>query len=137
VTTVNGNFDLQSGSTFNVELAGTSPGVEYDQLFANGTVTLAGALNLTASFTPTNGDLFFILVNDGADAISGTFTGLNEGSTFTVGGQDYQITYQANFETTPSFTGGNDVALLAVPEPAAALLGGLGMLGLLRRRRVA
>ena len=57
--------------------------------------------------------------------------------TFNVSGQEYQITYQANFEDAPSFTGGNDVALMAVPEPAAALLGGLGMLGLLRRRRVA
>jgi len=136
VVTVNGNFDLQSDSTFNVELAGTSPGAEYDQLFANGSVTLAGALNLTASFVPVDGDLFFILVNDGTDAINGTFAGLLEGGTFNVSGQEYQITYQANFEDTPSFTGGNDVALMAVPEPAAALLGGLGMLGLLRRRRV-
>jgi fibronectin-binding autotransporter adhesin len=137
VVTVNGNFDLQSGSTLNVELDGTSPGTEYDQLFVNGSVTLAGALNLTANFAPVDGDLFFILVNDGADAINGTFAGLLEGGTFNVSGQEYQITYQANFEDTPSLTGGNDVALVVVPEPAAALLGGLGLLGLLRRRRVA
>jgi hypothetical protein len=37
---------------------------------------------------------------------------------------------------TNQFTGGNDVALMAaVPEPRAALIGGLGLLALLRRRR--
>ncbi|RYD32689.1 MAG: PEP-CTERM sorting domain-containing protein [Verrucomicrobiaceae bacterium] len=30
---------------------------------------------------------------------------------------------------------GNNIALVAVPEPAALMLGALGMLGLLRRRR--
>ncbi|MEN9991823.1 MAG: hypothetical protein RLZZ224_1525, partial [Verrucomicrobiota bacterium] len=37
--------------------------------------------------------------------------------------------------TSSSFTGGNDVALRAIPEPSAALLGGLSALALLRRRR--
>ena len=51
-------------------------------------------------------------------------------------GFDWQISYTGN-STGNTFTGGNDIALMAVaiPEPRAALLGGLGLLALLRRRR--
>ncbi len=134
-----GHTDLQSGSNFNVELNGPIAGTDYDQLNVSGTVTLAGALNLTIGSTPVNGELFFILANDGADAIDGTFSGLADGHTFSASGQDFQISYFGNYDSvTPannSFTGGNDVVLMAIPEPAAAFLGSLGMLVLLRRRR--
>jgi hypothetical protein len=55
-----------------------------------------------------------------------------------LGSQAWKLTYLANNTglNAGSFIGGNDVALMAVPEPDAALLfGGLGMLALLRRRR--
>ena len=46
----------------------------------------------------------------------------------------------ANTRWTPSANGGtgeqlNAIRIVAIPEPSAALLGGLGILGLLRRRR--
>lgn len=85
--------------------------------------------------TPVNGDLFFILNNDGKEAITGTFNGLAEGSTFTDNlSSPYQITYGADFGNL-SFTVGNDVALMAIPEPCTALLGCLSLVALLRRRR--
>ena len=40
-----------------------------------------------------------------------------------------------SFNGTSSSTGGNDLAIQAIPEPGATLLGGLGLLMLLRRRR--
>jgi uncharacterized protein (TIGR03382 family) len=49
-------------------------------------------------------------------------------------GLDWIITYQADYDNG-AFTNGNDVALMAIPEPSTALFGGLGFLGLLRRRR--
>lgn len=132
-----GNTDLQLGSTLSLELGGTSAGVDYDRLNVTGTVTLAGLLNLAITGTYANNDLLFLLVNDGGDAISGAFSNYAEGANFTLGGQDWSLTYLANNTglNTGTFTGGNDVALMAVPEPAAALFGGLGMLCLLRRRR--
>ena len=134
-----GNTSLQSGSTLGIELNGTGVGTDYDQLNVTGTVSLAGALAVTMGYSPVvNGTLFFILANDSNDAITGTFSNApTDGATYTFGGQDFQISYFGNYVSpgVGTFTGGNDVVLVAVPEPGAALLGGLGMLALLRRRR--
>ncbi|APZ90438.1 Calx-beta domain-containing protein [Fuerstiella marisgermanici] len=70
----------------------------------DGTVTLGGA-TLSLSSTgglPANG-VYTIIDNDGGDAVSGTFAGLAEGATVTVGGQDLVITYVGG--------DGNDVLL--------------------------
>lgn len=132
ILNVSGNY-IQSG-LLSLELNGTTAGSGYDQVNVTGSVTLSGALSATVGYTPVNGNLLFILLNDGTDAISGTFTGLAQGSTVTYSGSDWQISYTADSGTN-SFTGGNDIALKAIPEPGAALLGGLGLLALLRRRR--
>jgi autotransporter-associated beta strand protein len=138
IMTVDGNY-IQNGQ-LNIEIAGLTPGTQHDQVnVTNGTVTLAGLLNIssfTGSYAANN--LIFILLNDGTDAITGTFTGLAQGASVgTYAGFNWQISYVGNNTGigTGSFTGGNDIVLMAVPEPRAALLGGLGMLLLLRRRR--
>jgi autotransporter-associated beta strand protein len=132
-----GNIALETGSNFNIELNGATPATEYDQLSVAGGVSLAGLLNVTVGYTPALNTLFFILLNDSTDAINGTFSNASvNGNTYVFGGQDFQISYFGDYGTN-SFTGGNDVVLMAVPEPGAALLGGLGTLLLLRRRRAA
>lgn len=132
-----GNYTM--AGTLTAEINGLTAGSLHDQVNVGGTVSLSG--NLVAAFgggTYANGNLIFILLNDGTDAVSGTFTGLAQGATVTnYGGFDWQISYTGN-SAGNSFTGGNDVVLMAVnaiPEPAAAILGSLGMLVLLRRRR--
>ncbi len=54
-----------------------APGVGgYDQVKVTGTVSLGGAdldLALLGGFTPSIGNSFTIVDNDGADAVSGTF----------------------------------------------------------------
>jgi len=67
--------------------------------------------------------------------LSGTFHGLSNGSTFNGAGGLWQIDY---FDTTAGLNGGSGdtfATITAIPEPAAALLGSLGLLALLRRRR--
>lgn len=128
------NLLLQAGSTLGIEIDGTTPGTGHDQVNITGSATLAGLLSVTTSYTPAVNSLFFVLTNDGTDAISGTFSNapLND-TVYTFGSQAYRISYFGD-SATHSFTGGNDVVLMAVPEPRAALIGGIGILLLLRRR---
>jgi autotransporter-associated beta strand protein len=128
-----GDFDLDGG-TYLAELTGTIAGDEYDQIHVNGTLALDGLLDLSLGFTPSEDDIFFLILNDGIDSVSGTFTGLAQDATFSTGGSSFLISYQADSGTS-SLTGGNDVAVIVIPEPSAALLGGLGVLVLLRRRK--
>lgn len=137
ILTVNGNY-TQAGQ-YTAEIAGTTAGTSYDQIAVTGTVDVTGGSLATAfsSGSYTSGDLLFILTNDGADAVTGSYAGYAQGAVVAnFGGFNWQISYIAD-STGNTFTGGNDIALSAttVPEPRAALLGGLGLLALLRRRR--
>ncbi len=77
-----------------------------------GTVTLDGSLDVVRfnGFSPSAGDTFTIIANDGdgitGDAVIGTFDGLNEGETFTADTVTYSISYVGG--------DGNDVVLTAL-----------------------
>ncbi len=127
--------------TYNAEITANTVGngtTGYDQISVAGSVDITGG-SLNAMFsagTYAANDLIFILLNDGSDTINGTYTGLAQGATVTnYGGYNWVISYTANSGGSPSFTGGNDIALMAIPEPKTALLGCLGVLLFLRRRR--
>jgi Ca2+-binding RTX toxin-like protein len=71
-----GNVAIASGGDFSVELGGTTPGTEHDQLDVTGTVNVAGA-NLLIQFVnglvTSAGDSFLVIKNDGVDAVTGKF----------------------------------------------------------------
>ena len=118
-----GNVSFASGSTFDVEIGGTTPGnapTNHDQLVVTGTVSLGSAtLNTTAfnGFVPITGNTFAILLNDGSDAITGTFSGLAQGAVITnfLGTTlNATISYVGNADGGAS---GNDVVLTVGMSP--------------------
>ena len=147
IFSVGGNVSLAVGTDFSVDLGrGTGPqpvAGEYDQLrvgtgvgvASTGTVTLTNAdLVINAPGGLQHNDIFFLMINDGIDAVTGTFQGKADGAIFTEDGYTLQISYFAD-SASGSMTGGNDVAIM-VPEPTgvALMLGGLATV-LCRRRR--
>jgi hypothetical protein len=101
------DLTFHAGSKLSVHLKGTT---DYTQVIATGPVNLTGSslnLFLDNGFNPANGTTFDILVNHGGSAITGTFS---QGSTITVGGQTFSISY-----TGPA--SGNDIVLTKVPTP--------------------
>jgi fibronectin-binding autotransporter adhesin len=142
-----GTFNLNSGSTLAMELTGNTAtpvaGTNYDQINVTGGVILGGELSLSLTgYTNVTGSVFFLVNNDGSDLVSGIFSNANfdPSTVFTIAGQQWQINYNADSASTTAqnFTQalGNDVALLAVPEPSTlALIGIAAVYGLTYRRR--
>ncbi len=80
-------------SILNVELNGTTVCSEYDKLAASGIVYLNDAtLNVDLGFVPSAGDTFTIVEGS---SIVGTFSGLADDDTFTVGSRTMKINYNA------------------------------------------
>ncbi|PJE41522.1 MAG: hypothetical protein CUR33_11890, partial [Pseudomonas sp.] len=110
--TVNGNLTLASGSTLALDIHGATAGTGYDRVVVNGNVDVSGAtLTVNHGYAAGNGEVYQIILNDAADAITGTFSGLNEGSTFNAAGNGTQL--------TTSYAGGtgNDLTLTAPTAP--------------------
>lgn len=108
-----GTVTLGPSTTFQVQLNGSLAGSGYDQLNVTGAVTLSGttlAVTKLTSFIPPNGGSLVLINNDGSDPVIGTFAGLAEGATVTLGGVPLTISYQGGT--------GNDVVLTALPPTA-------------------
>ncbi|NQW26243.1 MAG: hypothetical protein HQ473_07775, partial [Cryomorphaceae bacterium] len=94
---VNGAITLGGRLTFSAGLTSpATPGVSYDQLKVTGTVDVGGAtlaLSEPAGFTALHGDRFVLIDNDAADAITGTFAGLPEGTLIALGSHRFLISY--------------------------------------------
>lgn len=126
--TTGSSLSLLADATFVFELDSTASTA--DQLVANG-VTLNGAS--VFSFTDIGSGTialnteFVIINNTSGVAIAGEFGNLSDGSTFTVGANQFLVDYSGGT--------GNDLSLTMVPEPSTVFLAGLGMLVVLRMAR--
>jgi hypothetical protein len=72
-------------------------------------------------FSGALGNQYVIIANDGADAITGTFLNLPEGTNFISGGMQFMITYKGG--------DGNDVVLTQLSLPAPSHIGTVSKLG--------
>ncbi len=133
--------DIDTAFTF--ELNGTTAGSLYDQINTTGLIDLDGSLTLSLGYTPAVGDKLFIWLNDGVDPITGTWSGLPEGSTIAAGPDFWVLSYADDITTNPtglSTMAGNDISIVLVPEPstsAVTLLGAAALLGRRRRKTLA
>lgn len=108
ILTITGDARLEAGSTYVPELAGTTPGTDYDQLAVTGAVLLEGG-TLAPSSDPgiPRGRSFTIIDHRGHGPVQGTFASLPEGASLTAGTKTFRITYRGG--------DGNDVVLTARP----------------------
>ncbi|SFO72227.1 Autotransporter-associated beta strand repeat-containing protein [Ectopseudomonas composti] len=110
--TVNGNLTLNSGSTLALDINGITAGTGYDRVVVNGTVDVSAAnLSVTHGYAAGSGDSYTVIVNDAADAVTGTFSGVSEGGKFNAAGNGTEL--------TTSYTGGtgNDLTLTTPIAP--------------------
>ncbi len=114
IQAVNGNYS--NAGTLALDLNGATAGTGYDQVNVAGTVTVTGSTLSLAStgFTPSVGQVLVIVNNDDTDAVVGTFAGLAEGSTVTVGGTFYTISYVGGT--------GNDITLTPLASASSGAL---------------
>lgn len=155
ILTLAGAATLAFGATGNytVEIQSFSgspvAGVDYDQIVMSSfftTTTIDPAATLTGvrlgGFTAPFLSAFTIL-NNPTGAVSGTFAGMPNLSTFGFDGQTFQIAYNVGtFNVTPAgiqiTSGGGSIVIAAVPEPATVafmVASGLGTAGFLGYRR--
>jgi autotransporter-associated beta strand protein len=112
-----GGAVLDNDAELVIDVAGTTAVTGYDVLDVTGPVILnSPTLTIALGFDPPLASTYTVLVNDGSDAIAGTFAGLPEGSLFASGGRAFAITYRGG--------DGNDVELIAVPTPCELTLAG-------------
>jgi autotransporter-associated beta strand protein len=145
VLNINGILNMSSIGTLRVELGGVFPGNGpnfYDQLnmtnptFATNVSFAHIAVSLVNGFRPQPNNVFYIFTRAGSAAFGSTqpFDAYPEGAPINIGsGFTGKVTYKANWtgsQATSTVTGGNDLAIVVVPEPASATLFGLGMLAL-------
>lgn len=110
------NIVFGGGSAFMVQLHGTNAGTQYDQLDVRGTNNISGStlqVRVGGGFAPREGQSFVILSNDAAEAITGTFAGLPNGSVLTADVLRFVIRYNGG--------SGNDIVLTLTNVPARAL----------------
>ena len=109
-----GALTLNAASTFNVQINGTTPGTNYDQLNVAGALSLGNATlsGTVAAFTPALGSKYTIIPSTGGSGGT-TFAGLPEGASVTMNGFAFQISYVGGT--------GNDVVLTRVAGPPAVV----------------
>lgn len=141
------SLSMASGSIFTYEVADNSS-TGADLLALSSTLSLSGVtLNLDAATLAALGGGGWSIGNKltlisylGADITSG-FTGYNDDTSYFFGSNEWLFDYNdtdagGNYGADATAAGQNRfVTMTVIPEPSAALLGGLGLLALLRRRR--
>ncbi|MCB1130714.1 MAG: autotransporter-associated beta strand repeat-containing protein [Verrucomicrobiae bacterium] len=128
------DLTLGASSVYTYELFGGGVSADLANISGNLSLDTGASLDLVQLGSYTVGNKFTLFAYQTGN-LTGTFNGLNDGATFADAGGNWQINYFDNSAGLNGGTGTSFVTITAVPEPGAALLGGLGLLALFRRRR--
>jgi autotransporter-associated beta strand protein len=139
IQSVTGNYSMLG--ELKIDLKGVDAGTGYDQLRLYNDATLSGSLLLdwTGMSGSTDASKLWVLSNPSATGtLSGEFSNYANGASLGLhDGREWQIWYGAD-ASTGNLTGGNDVLIAPVPEPAAITLlamAAFGLFGWMRKRR--
>jgi YVTN family beta-propeller protein/autotransporter-associated beta strand protein len=118
-----GHVAMDAGTTLAIRLNGPAAGTDYDRLNATSGVDLNGAtLSVSLGYTPNGGESYTIATN-----ANGTFDGLAEGASLTLGGKLFHLTYQGGsgsdvvltYDAPPTLTPFSNVTRPAPAAPVA------------------
>lgn len=131
--TIEGDLTLSAGNTLAMEIGGLMQGTEYDYIDVNGTLTLAGLLDLDFldgfENTITYGDILTLATAN--SPILGAFSNVASGGRlWTNTDISFDVWYGAG-----SIYGENNLVITGAPEPSRSVLVLLGAAGLLMRRQ--
>jgi len=112
--TIAGNLALGAGSTLNVELGGTTQGVNYDLLQVTGTANLNGTMNVSlfGGFTGAAGNVFDVITYGSR---TGNFATVNFPAGYTMTATPNAGFYQLLMSAVPGSSGGASSASSELP----------------------
>jgi autotransporter-associated beta strand protein len=94
---VSGDFTLDAAATVEFRVNGPMPQTQHTRMKVDGSLLLAGGLEISRGVALAENDSFVLILNDGDDPIGGVFAGLPEGAGLPIGnGLAFQVTYLAN-----------------------------------------
>jgi len=134
IVTTDGNLSFANSTSTTMEIAGANDvgGVDQDYVSAAGTLTFAGLLAIVSfgSYDLTAINETYNLFDGGT--LAGTFNSVSvNGNSLILTGDLWSGTFSGTVYQFNELDG----VLSVVPEPASMILGGLGIIVLLRRRR--
>ncbi|MBN9517603.1 hypothetical protein J0H58_03640 [bacterium] len=111
------------GAGLTIDVSGPTADTQYTRFVTSGSIDLSGVdLVLTGAYTPGPGDVFTIVSADGG--VTGTLTGLPDGTTFSINGQRVAIRYSATAVTLsvvmPTLTATVTGGVLTITDTAGA-----------------
>lgn len=104
-----GALTVSIGATFTAQVNGRIAGSQADQIATTGVVDITNAtLDVSGTITSLIGQVITLIDNGSGSAVVGEFAGHAEGSTVTINGVDFILSYHGG-------TGNNDVTLSEPP----------------------
>jgi subtilisin-like proprotein convertase family protein len=98
------NLTLSNSANLFMELRGTTPGTQHDQIVTKSSINVSNAtLTLSLNYPPVDGDVIRLVDNQSANPILGNFSGKPQGSIVTISGNQFVLSYTGGT--------GNDITL--------------------------